>query len=150
MKNFLPKLFPQLTPDTFYYVLLGMFWTLAILFVICLIGVVFWLIIRKNRSISGISLQASHGSLFISSNAISDLLYSLDDSFPQLEITRVRLIRDGNALAVQVKVYFSALSEIPMIRLTEEFQAKALELLKNSFGIENISRIDLIVPKSKF
>ena len=150
MKNFLPKLFPQLTPDTFYYVMLGMFWTLAILFVICLIGVVFWLIIRKNRSISGISLQASHGSLFISSNAISDLLYSLDDSFPQLEITRVRLIRDGNALAVQVKVYFSALSEIPMIRLTEEFQAKALELLKNSFGIENISRIDLIVPKSKF
>ena len=150
MKNFLPKLFPQLTPDTFYFVLLGMFWTLAILFVICLIGVIFWLIIRKNRSISGISLQASHGSLFISSNAISDLLYSLDDSFPQLEITRVRLIRDGNALAVQVKVYFSALSEIPMIRLTEEFQAKALELLKNSFGIENISRIDLIVPKSKF
>lgn len=150
MKNFLPKLFPPLTPDTFYYVLLGMFWTMVILFIICLIGMVIWLIIRKNRSVSGVSLPTSHGSLFISSTAIADLLYSLDDSFPQLEITRVRLIRDGNALAVQVKIYFSALSEISMIQLAEGFQTKALELLKNSFGIENISRVDLIVPKSKF
>ena len=150
MQNFLPKLFPKLTPDTFYYVLLGMFWTMVLLFIICLIGVILWLIIRKSRSVSGISLPTSHGSLFISSTAIADLLYSLDDSFPQLEITRVRLIRDGNALAIQVKVYFSAASEISMIRLTEDFQTKALELLKKSFGIENISRVDMIVPKSKF
>ena len=78
------------------------------------------------------------------------MLYSLDDSFPQLEIVRIKLIRDGNELAIQVKVYYSAASEISMIQLTEGFQTKALELLKKSFGIENISRIDLAVPKSKF
>ena len=36
-----------------------------------------------------------------------------------------------------------------MLALTEAFQTKVLEMLKTSFGIDNINRIDLIVPKSK-
>ena len=150
MKNYLSKLFPAITPEYAYYFLLGMFWAMVLLFIVCLIGMIIWLIIRKSRSVSGIYLPAAHGSLFISSTAISDLLYSLDDSFPQLEIIRVKLIRDGQSLAVQVKVYYSATSEISMFQLTESFQTKALEILKTSFGIDNISRVDLIVPKSKF
>ena len=150
MKNILLKLFPSLNAESGYYFLLGMFCAMVILFIICVIAFVIWLVIRKNYSVSGITIPSEHGSLFISATAISDLLYSLDDSFPQLEIVRINLIRDGNALAVRVKVYYSAASEISMLRLTEEFQTKALELLKKSFGIENISRVDLIVPKSKF
>ena len=150
MKNLLLKLFPALNAESGYYLLLGMFCTMVILFIICIIAIVIWLIIRKNRSVSGISIPSEHGSLFISATAISDLLYSLDDSFPQLEIIRIKLIRDGNELAIRVKVYYSAASEISMLQLTEGFQTKALELLKKSFGIENISRIDLAVPKSKF
>ena len=150
MKNILLKLFPALNAESGYYFLLGLFSAMVILFVICIVAVVIWLVIRKNRSVSGISIPAEHGSLFISATAISDLLYSLDESFPQLEIVRIKLIRDDNALAVQVKVYYSASSEMSMLQLTGEFQSKALELLKHAFGIENISRVDLIVPKSKF
>ena len=150
MKNFLLKLFPSLNAESGYYFLLGMFSVMMVLFIICLIAVVIWMIIRKNHSVSGINISSEHGSLFIAATAISDLLYSLDDSFPQLEIVRINLIRDGDSLAVRVKVYYSAASEISMLQLTEEFQTKALELLKKSFGIENISRVDLVVPKSKF
>ena len=151
MKFSLSKLFPVLTPESSYYFLLGAFWTMVLLLAICLFAVIIWLIIRKNRSVSGISLPTAHGNLFISATAISDLLYSLDDSFPQLEIIRVRLIRDGsNALAVQVKVFYAAASDTSMLALAEGFQTQALDLLKKSFGIENISRVDLIVPKSKF
>jgi len=150
MKNILLKIFPTFNAESGYYFLLGMFSAMVILFIICIVAVVIWLIVRKNRSVSGISITAEHGSLFISASAISDLLYSLDDSFPQLEIVRIKLIRDSNALAVQVKVYYSASSELSMLQLTEGFQTKALELLKHAFGIENISRVDLIVPKSKF
>lgn len=149
MKNLLLKLFPALNAESGYYFLLGIFCAMVILFIICCAAVIIWLVIRKNRSVSGISIPAEHGSLFISATAISDLLYSLDDSFPQLEIIRIKLIRDGNELAVRVKVFYAASSEISMLQLTESFQAQALELLKHSFGIENISRIDLIVPKSK-
>ena len=150
MKNILLKLFPTLNAESGYYFLLGMFAAMMILFIICIAAVIMWLILRKNRSVSGISIPAEHGSLFISASAISDLLYSLDDSFPQIEIVRIKLIRDSNALAVQVKVYYAASSEISMLQLAEGFQTKALELLKHAFGIENISRVDLIVPKSKF
>lgn len=150
MKNILLKLFPALNAESGYYFLLGMFCAMVILFIICIAAVIIWLIIRKNRSVSGISIPAEHGSLFISADAISDLLYSLDDSFPQLEIVRIKLIRDDNALAVQVKVYYAASSEMSMLQLTDNFQSKALELLKHAFGIENISRVDLVVPKSKF
>ena len=149
MKNFLLKLFPSLNAETGYYFLLGMFCAMVILFIICIIAIIFWFIARKSRSVSGISIPTEHGSLFISAGAVSDLLYSLDDSFPQLEIVRIKLIRDSNALAVQVKVYYSAASEMSMLQLAEGFQTKALELLKHAFGIENISRVDLIVPKSK-
>ena len=150
MKNILLKFFPALNAESGYYFLLGMFAAMMILFIICIAAVITWLILRKNRSVSVISIPAEHGSLFISASAISDLLYSLDDSFPQLEIVRIKLIRDSNALAVQVKVYYSATSEISMLQLTEGFQSKALELLKHAFGIENISRVDIVVPKSKF
>ena len=149
MKNLILKLFPSLTADSLYVFLLGMFWTLALMLVLVLLLVIIWLFIRRNHSVSGITLEAPRGSVFISASAISDLLYSLDDHFPELEILRIRLIRDGKELAIQVKVFYSV-GETSMQALAEAFQTKALEVLKNSFGIENISRIDLIVPKSKF
>ena len=149
MKNIILKLFPSLTADTLYGFLLGIFWTLALLLLLILLLVIIWLIIRRNHAVSGITLEAPRGSVFIAASAISDLLYSLDDHFPELEILRIRLIRDGKDLAVQVKVFYSV-GDSSMQTLAENFQTKALELLKNAFGIENISRIDLIVPKSKF
>ena len=150
MKNIILKLFPSLTADTLYAFLLGMFWALALLFLLVLLLIILWLVCRRNHSVSGITLATQRGSVFIASSAISDLLYSLDDHFPELEILRIRLIRDNKDLAVQVKVFYSAGGGMSMQVLAEAFQSKALELLKNSFGIENISRIDLIVPKSKF
>jgi len=149
MKNIILKLFPSLTADTLYAFLLGMFWALVLLALLVLLLIVLWLIVRRNHSVSGITLETQRGSVFIAASAISDLLYSLDDHFPELEILRIRLIRDSKNLAVQVKVFYSAGGQ-SMQELAEAFQTKALELLKTSFGIENISRIDLIVPKSKF
>ena len=149
MKNIILKLFPSLTADTLYAFLLGMFWALVLLALLVLLLIVLWLIVRRNHSVSGITLETQRGSVFIAASAISDLLYSLDDHFPELEILRIRLIRDNKDLAIQVKVFYSAGGQ-SMQALAEAFQTKALELLKNSFGIENISRIDLIVPKSRF
>ena len=149
MKNMILKLFPSLTADTFYGFLLGMFSTLALLLLLVLLLIILWLIFRRNHSVSGITLETPRGSVFIAASAISDLLYSLDDHFPELEILRIRLIHDNKDLAIQVKVFYSAGGQSMQV-LAEAFQTKALELLKNSFGIENISRIDLIVPKSRF
>lgn len=149
MKNIWMMLFPSLTADNIYIFLQGMFAAMVLLFILFLLAGITYLIFRRNRQVSGITLNASHGSLFISGNAISDLLYSLDDAFPELEIVRVRLIRDGQALAVQVKVFYSASGNSSMLDLTDKFQTRALELLRAAFGIDNISRIDLVVPKSR-
>ena len=149
MKNLWAKLWPALTPDTFYIFLQGMFWALVLMAVLLVLMTFCWLIFRKSKKVSGVTLDTDRGSLFISASAIADLIYSLDEKFPELEITRVRLIRDRKELAIQVKVFYAAAGQ-SMLALTESFQNSAAELLKSAFGIENISRIDLIVPKSKF
>ena len=149
MKNMIARFFPSLSPDTVYIFLLGMFWALILLVVLMLLAGFFWLLIHRSKAVSGITLNTQQGTLFIAASAISDLIYSLDERFPDLEILRVRLIRDGKDLAIQVKVYYASSGQ-SMLALTEDFQTKAAELLKTAFGIENISRIDLIVPKSKF
>ncbi len=149
MKNLLIKFIPALTPDNIYIFLLGMFWTLVLLVILLIVAGFTWLIVHKSKAVSGITLNTEHGSLFVAASAVSDLIYSLDESFPDLEIIRVRLIRDGKELAIQVKVYYAAGGQ-SMLALTEAFQAKAGERLKAAFGIENVSRIDLIVPKCHF
>ena len=148
MKNLLLKLFPGLNSETIYFFLQGMFWALVLMVVFFILITIIWLIAHKSHKVSGISLSTPHGSLFIAASAIADLIYSLDDDFPDLEITRVNLVRKGDAIAVRVKVFYAAGGQ-SMLTLTEAFQDKVLEMLKTSFGIDNINQIDLIVPKSK-
>ena len=148
MKSMLVKFFPVLTQENVYIFLQGMFWALILLVVLFLFVGLLWLLFRRSSSVSGITLETSHGSLFIAASAISDLIYSLDESFRDFEISRVRLIRDREGFSIQVKVFYSS-SGKSMLELTDAFQQKAMELLKSSFGIENVTRIDLIVPKSR-
>ena len=148
MKAMLVKLFPTLTQENIYIFLQGMFWALVLLAILFVFFGLLLLICRRSRSVAGITLETTRGSLFIAASAIADLIYSMDERFPDFEISRVRLKRDRDGFAIQVKVMYSS-SGISMLELTEAFQEKALELLKSSFGIENVSRIDLIVPKSR-
>ena len=148
MKAMLVKLFPALSQENVYIFLQGMFWTLVLLAVLFIVVGVLWLLFRRSSSVAGITLNAQHGSLFISASAISDLIYSMDESFPDFEISRVRLIRDREGFSIQVKVFYSS-SGKSVLELTDAFQLRALELLKSSFGIENVNRIDLIVPRSR-
>ena len=148
MKAMLVKLFPALSQENVYIFLQGMFWTLVLLAVLVIVVGVLWLLFRRSSSVAGITLEAQHGSLFISASAISDLIYSMDETFPDFEISRVRLIRDREGFSIQVKVFYSS-SGKSVLELTDAFQLKALELLKSSFGIENVNRIDLIVPRSR-
>lgn len=149
MKNILMKFCPPPTADAFYIFLQGMFWTLVLLLLIFMVTGCIWLFLGKSRKVSGITLPAPHGTLFIAAAAISDLIYSLDDSFPDLEIIRVKLIRDGKELAIQVKAFYTVGGK-SMLNLAEDFQNRAMERLKTAFGIDNVSKIDLIVPKSRF
>ena len=149
MKSMLVKLFPAISQENIYIFLQGMFWALILLAILFVVAGLLWLLFRSSRSVTGITLTASHGTLFIAAPAISDLIYSLDESFPDFEISRVRLIRDREGFSIQVKVFYSS-SGKSMLEQTEAFQQRALELLKSSFGIENVNRIDLIVPKSRF
>ena len=148
MKSMLVKLFPALTQENIYIFLQGMFWALILLAVVFILAGLLWLLFRRSGSVSGITLDTSRGSLFIAASAISDLVYSMDESFPDLEISCVRLIRDREGFSIQVKVFYNS-SGKSMLELAETFQSRALDLLKSSFGIENVSRIDLIVPKSR-
>ena len=102
MKNLLTKLFPGLDSGTIYFFLQGMFWALILIVAFFILITIIWLIAHKSRKVSGISLNTPHGSLFIAATAISDLVYSLDEYFPDLEIIRVDLVRCGEEISVRV------------------------------------------------
>lgn len=143
------KFCPKFSMEMLYPFLAGMICCLVlILLVLILWGVLRLFCCRNGRRVPGISLQTDHGSLFIASAAVADLIRSLESGFPDLKITKVRLLSIKKELCIQVKVLYAPGGQ-SMLTLTDDFQKRALTLLKDSFGIENIRRIDLVVPKGR-
>ena len=146
MKEIVTHFWPGVNEQQVYIFLLGTFVGLVIVFVLFLLMGVIYLIIRNSRKTRGVTLAAPHGSLFIAASAISDLVRSLESEFPELRILKVCLTTEKKAPVLRVKLVYAPGGN-SMMTLAESFQARALEILKNSFGIDNIQKVDLIVPK---
>lgn len=119
----------------------------ALLLLIALI--LYWIICSRRRA-KGIALQAEHGTVFVSARSISDLVCSLEDDFPGIEIAKVNLYtrRHDTYLEAHLEYQPSEHSNLPS--LLNEFQRKTLAALAASFGISSIRevwiRIDRVYP----
>ncbi len=146
MKEIVMRFWPGVNEQQVYIFLLGVFAGLVIVFVLFLLIGVLYLIVRNSRKVHGITLAAPHGSLFIAASAIADLVRSLESEFPELRILKIFLVSEKKLPVLRVKLVYAPGGH-SMMTLADDFQTRTLEILKDSFGIENIQRIDLIVPK---
>lgn len=142
------KICPKFSAEMLYPFLAGIICCLGLILLVLILWGILRLLCCHERKIPGISLQTDHGSLFIATAAVADLIRSLESGFPDLKIMKVRLLSIKKELCIQVKVLYAPGGQ-SMLTLTDDFQKRALALLKESFGIENIRRIDLVVPKGR-
>ena len=146
MKEIVRHFWPGVNEQQVYIFLLGIFVGLVIVFLLFLVLGVLYLIIRNSRKARGVSMPAPHGSLFIAASAIADLVRSLEPEFPELRILKIFLFNEKKQPVLRVKLVYAP-GGLSMMDLAEKFQLRTLEILKSSFGIDNIQRVDLIVPK---
>ncbi len=146
MKEIVRHFWPNVNEQQVYVFLLGVFAGLVIVFLLFLVLGVLYLIIRNSRKIRGITLPAPHGTLFIAASAISDLVRSLEPEFQELRILKIYLLSEKKQPILRIKMVYAP-GGLSMMDLAEKFQLRTLEILKDSFGIDNIQKIDIVVPK---
>lgn len=136
--------------DTGNEFLAGFIVGLMVFALLILIALILYWIVSFRRHAKGITLQAERGTVFISARSISDLVKSLEDEFPGLEIAKVNLYtrRREAYLVTHLEYQPSASSSLPSV--LDAFQKKTLEVLASSFGISSVAevriRIDRVHP----
>ncbi len=101
---------------------------------------------RYPRRTGGIKIKGERGDLFISSSAVSDLLKSLQSEFRFIEVNKVQLLQGKQSYEIKLHLTLDAGSE-SFPEQAVELKNSAFEILRDRFGISNISKIDLKLHK---
>jgi hypothetical protein len=98
---------------------------------------------EQGRS-AGVAIRNEHGTLFITSTAIADLVRAVCLGYPRLELSKVtlRTCKDGLQLDLVLDADCDG-GSFP--DLTAEVQKRILAELNDRFGIDAIRRVDVQV-----
>ncbi len=126
-------------------ILLGLF----LLFLLMFCKIILRFIFKGQRKSNGINVSSEGGNIFISANAIADLVRSLETSYPELNFLKIMLLKGVHGkfvldLQVSFKMKEKGLSEI-----ITALQSNIKDELKKVFGIESINKINIKVKKTE-
>ncbi len=132
-----------------YSLNLGILLGCSLLAIIMIFKVILFLIFRRKKKSVGIDVQAENGNIFISSNAISDLIKALEPNYSELTFLKIVLLqKKKNQCALNIQISFQmhekGLSEIIIM-----LQSDILKELKRVFNIETITQINIKVKKTE-
>lgn len=114
---------------------------LLILFILLVLRLLVAFIFRTRRC-SGITINGNNGDVFISSSAITSLIRSLEHEFKFVEIDKVRLYTCNRQQFMNIQIDFDA-SGGGLPPLSANLQARVLSALKDVFGIESITKVNI-------
>ncbi len=110
--------------------------------------IVAFILFRVAKQAAGISVNTENGILFISSNAISDLIKTLEKDFKTIKIQKVALYQIGsNDFSLNLEITFNAAGE-GLVDISSVLQNRILNDLKAVFGITEILKIHIKVKKA--
>jgi hypothetical protein len=118
--------------------------TFALLLLIALL--LYWIISSRRRA-KGIALQAEHGTVFVSARSISDLVCSLEDEFPGIEVAKVNLYNRRHETYLETHLEYQPSDGANLPSLLNEFQKKTLSTLATSFGINSIREVRIRIDR---
>jgi len=134
-------------PELFYFNYGYLLGTIIVFTIIVLVKTFFFFSRRKKKA-SGVTVIGNNGTLTISSNAISDLIHSLERKFPALKITKVYLYENkGLYFSVEINVSFQMENE-GLLGIVNNLQETVLEKLKTVFGVESITTVNIKTIKA--
>lgn len=120
----------------------ALYMLLASLLLVVLLCIIVKLIFRKP-AVSGVTLPRDDGDIFISRNAIVDLIFRLESDYSHFEFLKAVLKRNRKGLALSVVLNFdeSGSSSFPVC--AEALKQRIFADLKNILGIEEIASVEI-------
>jgi len=119
----------------------------AFLLVLLIVKIVSLIFFSGQKRAKGIRIAGNNGSLFISSDAIADLIKALEANYRYLDISKVSLYDRNKFYAIEIQVNYDLDGgDLPL--MASEFQAMTLSKLNSVFGIDCVKEVNLHVKRS--
>lgn len=119
----------------------------ALIFGLSIIFLLIRFIYRYPRRMRGIEIKGPRGSIFITSDAISDLVKSIGEEYEIVEISKVHLMENRTFLFIELQVMLENDRESSFLTLAEDIQNNILKALNDRFGIDNVKEVKLVLKK---
>jgi len=121
----------------------GYVWgVLATLVLLVLIKIVLYFLCGRNKKVSEIRIPGEGGSLFISTNAVSDMVKFVGAKFDYIDIVKVSLREGKYGFVMDINVSYDMHGE-RFPELTAELKTAIRENLDGRLGIDCIKDIDI-------
>ena len=127
--------------------LTGIYFTAAVIVIYIIIRVVFAIFSRGKKRCHGISILSDNGQLYITTNAISDLIKSMKSSFTHITINRVDITRKSGTYVLDLLITFD-MNGGGLTNQVSLLREKIIVDLKSIFGIETVSEINVKLKKT--
>jgi hypothetical protein len=103
--------------------------------------------LRYPRRMRGIEIKGPRGPIFITSDAISDLVRSIGEEYEIVEITKVNLLEGRSFSFIEIQVILDNDSESSFLTLAEDIQDNILKTLSGRFGIDSVREVKMNLKK---
>lgn len=117
---------------------------LALLLALLILKFLCWLAFRTRRC-SEIIVPRRDGDIVISRDAVTIAVSRELKAFPELDVRRIRLFRRGKIYLMTLFCTYNGGSGIPS--LADGLKPRLLNALKDTFGIDSLKRIKVVVEK---
>ena len=104
-------------------------------------------IYRYPRRMRGIEIKGPRGSIFITSDAISDLVKSIGEDYEIIEVSKVHLLENRTFSFIELQVTLDNDRESSFLTLAEDIQNNILKTLNDRFGIDTVREVKLNLKK---
>ena len=119
----------------------------VLIFGLSALFLIFRLIFRYPRRMRGIEIKGPRGSIFITSDAISDLVKSIGEEYEIVEISKVHLLEGRTFSFIELQVILDNDGESSFLTLAEDIQNNILKTLNDRFGIDTVREVKLNLKK---
>lgn len=119
----------------------------VLIFGLSILFLVFRLIHRYPRRMRGIEIKGPRGSIFIGSDAISDLVKSIGEEYEIVEVSKVHLLEGRTFSFIELQVILDNDGESSFLTLAEDIQNNILKTLSDRFGIDTVREVKLNLKK---
>lgn len=102
---------------------------------------------KTRRRCHGVNIYSEHGQLYITSNAIADLIKSMKSTFTHIDINRVDICSDNGSYILNIQISFD-MGGGELTTQIQQLRVKIIADLKSIFGIEAVSEINVRLRKT--